>query len=131
MKAYAIFFLAMKAALIIQFLLIVFKKQTKNSIIYILTEVVFKTTLFLFIEWFTFHNNFGIEFDDKLIISFGGSLLLYDAWFNDVPHLIEEVRAYYMKNKQDIPLWLGVPLGLVDQNIKTIKAYSAHDRLND
>jgi len=124
MKTYVAFFLAMKIALVIQFILIVFKKQTKNSIIYISTEIVFKTALFLFIEWFTFNNDFGITFEDKMIISFGGGLLFYDACFNDVPHLIKEVRAYYTKNKQEAPVWLANLLGIVDTNIQHIKSIS-------
>lgn len=117
MKAYAVFFFVMKVALLIQFILIIAKKQTRNSIVYITTEIVFKTALFLFIEWFTFHNDFGIQFEDKLIISFGGGLLFYDACFNDVPKLIEELRKRYPNL---LPEWL---LGGVETNIKTIKAY--------
>ena len=118
MKAYAIFFLTMKIALVIQFILIISKRQTRNSIIYIITEIVFKTALFLFIEWFTFHNNFGINFEDKIIISFGGGLLFYDACFNDIPNLIDQLR----KNHPNLlPEWL---LGGVETNINKIKSYS-------
>ena len=118
MKTYAIFFFVMKVALVIQFILIIAKKQTRDSIIYITTEIVFKTALFLFIEWFTFHNDFGITFEDKLIISFGGGLLFYDACFNDVPKLIEQMRKRYPSL---LPEWL---LGGVENNIKQIKAFS-------
>jgi len=116
MKAYGIFFIAMKIALLIQFILIVFKRQTKNSIIYITTEIVFKTALFFFIEWFTYNNNFGINFEDKLIISFGGGLLFYDACVNDVPNLITQLRNNY---PQLLPEWL---LGGVETNINRIKS---------
>jgi hypothetical protein len=118
MKAYAVFFFTMKIALLIQFVLIIFKRQTRNSIVYITTEIIFKTALFLFIEWFTFNNDFGIQFEDKLIISFGGGLLFYDACFNDVPKLIEQLRERYPNL---LPEWL---LGGVETNIKTIKAFS-------
>ena len=118
MKTYAIFFFVMKVALVIQFILIIAKKQTRNSVIYITTEIVFKTALFLFIEWFTFNNDFGITFEDKLIISFGGGLLFYDACFNDVPKLIEQMRKRYPSL---LPEWL---LGGVETNIKHIKAFS-------
>ena len=121
MKTYAIFFFAMKVALIIQFILILAKKQTRNSIIYITTEIVFKTALFLFIEWFTFNNNFGITYEDKLIISFGGGLLFYDACFNDVPKLIDQLRKRYPNL---LPEWL---LGGVEKNIRNIKAISQNE----
>ena len=118
MKTYAIFFFAMRIALIIQFILIVVKRQTRNSIIYIITEIVFKTALFLFIQWFTFNNDFGITYDDKLIISFGGGLLFYDACFNDVPKLIEQLRTQYPNL---LPEWL---LGSLETPIKQIKSFS-------
>ena len=118
MKTYAILFFAMTVALVIQFILIIAKKQTRNSIIYITTEIIFKTAMFLFIEWFTFHNNFGINFEDKLIISFGGGLLFYDACLNDVPKLIEQLRTQYPNL---LPEWL---LGSLETPIKQIKSFS-------
>jgi len=92
----------MKVALLIQFILILFRRQTRNSIIYILTEIIFKTALFVFIEWFMFNNDLGINYDDKLIVSFGGGILFYDACFNDLPHLIDVLR-----DRGDIPPWLN------------------------
>jgi hypothetical protein len=121
MKTYAIFFLVMRVALIIQFILIIAKRQTRNSIIYITTEIVFKTALFLFIQWFTFNNDFGINFEDKLIISFGGGLLFYDACFNDVPKLIEQLRK---EHPDLLPEWL---LGSVEAPIKHIKEFSGNE----
>jgi len=121
MKAYVIFFFAMKIALVIQFILIIAKKETRSSIVYLTTEIVFKTALFLFIEWFTFHNNFGITFEDKMIVSFGGGLLFFDACFNDVPKLIEQLRK---QHPNLLPEWL---LGGVETNIKTIKAFSNNE----
>jgi hypothetical protein len=118
MKAYGVFFIAMKIALVIQFILIIFKRETRSSIVYISTEIVFKTALFLFIEWFTYNNNFGINFEDKLIISFGGGLLFYDACVNDLPNLIVQLRKHYPKL---LPEWL---LGGVETNINIIKSYN-------
>ena len=59
MKPYVIFFLILKAAIMIQFVLILTNKQTTDSRVYIITEIVFKTSLFLFMEYFLFH--FKIE----------------------------------------------------------------------
>ena len=117
MKRYTVFFLIMRVALLIQFILILAKKQTQDSIVYITSEIIFKTALFLFIEWFTFNNDLGIDFEDKLIVSFGGGLLFYDACFNDVPKLIEQLRKSYPNL---LPEWL---LGGVETNIKTLKSY--------
>lgn len=112
-----IFFFALKIALFIQFILIILKRQTRNSIVYIITEIIFKTALFAFIEWFTFHNNFGIHFEDKMIISFTGGLLFYDAWFNDFPNLLEQLR---LRTKGKLPPWLD----FFGKNIQQIKSYS-------
>ena len=100
MKGYVIFFFILKLMILIQFALIIANKQTTDSRVYLLTEIVFKTSLFFFIEIFLFHKVIdGLAFEDKLIISFAGGLLLYDAWFNDVPKLLEQLRL-----KGNIPL---------------------------
>ena len=91
MKKYHILFLVLKVALLIQFMLVFANKLRVDSSVYILTEIMFKTSLGIFIEYFMFHTQLdGIQFEDKLIISFAGALLLYDAWFNDVPALLEK-----------------------------------------
>lgn len=95
MKAYVIFFLILKLAILIQFMLIITNKQTTDSRIYIFTEILFKTALFLFIEIFMFHRMIeGLSFEDKFIISFAGGLLLYDAVINDFPKFIEQLKKH-------------------------------------
>ena len=94
MKTYFIFFLALKIAIMIQFVLIIFNRQTTDSRVYIITEIVFKTGLFVFIELLLFHRMIeGLSFEDKFIISFAGGLLLYDAWMNDFQRLITQLKA--------------------------------------
>jgi hypothetical protein len=91
MKKYHILFLVLKVALLIQFMMVFANKLRVDSTVYILTEILFKTSLGIFIEFFMFHTKIeGILFEDKLIISFAGALLLYDAWFNDIPVLLEK-----------------------------------------
>ena len=93
MKHYHIFFLVLKIAIMIQFLFIFMNKQTTNSRTYILTEIIFKTALGLFIEIFLFHRIIdGLLFEDKIIFSFAGGLLMYDAWMNDFPKLLEQLK---------------------------------------
>ena len=93
MKGYIIFFFILKLAILIQFALIISNKQTTDSITYITTEVIFKTALFIFIEYIMFHRLIhGLEFEDKLIITFAGGLLFYDAWFNDFPLLLAQLK---------------------------------------
>jgi len=89
MKKYHYFFLALKILLLVQFTLIFFKKQSIDDNTYIITEVVFKTALGIFIEYLMFHKPAeGLEFEDRVILSFAGGLLIYDAWFNDFPILL-------------------------------------------
>jgi len=91
MKAYHIFFLILKVALLIQFTLVLAKKQEIDSKIYIITEIIFKTTIGIFIEIFLFHRMIeGIDVEDKIIISFAGGLLVYDAFVNDLPLLLKK-----------------------------------------
>lgn len=93
MKAYIWFFFVLKLAILVQFALIIMNKQTTDSRIYIMTEIIFKTALFVFIEIFLFHTVVeGLAFEDKLIISFSGGLLFYDAWFNDFPKLLKVLK---------------------------------------
>ena len=88
MKPHHIFFLFLKICILVQFGLVLAKKWSFDSKLYILTEVVFKTCLALFIEIFLFHTVIeGMEFEDKVILSFAGGLLFFDAWFNDFPKL--------------------------------------------
>jgi hypothetical protein len=90
MKKYHIFFLLLKIIILVQFGLIIAKKLSFDSKLYILTEIVFKTCLSIFIEIFLFHTiNDEILIEDKVIISFAGGLLFFDAWFNDFPRLLQ------------------------------------------
>jgi hypothetical protein len=80
----------MKLVIITQFILIIGNKQSIDSRVYILTEIVFKTSLFIFIQWFLIFNvGRDLEIEDRVIFSFAGGLLLYDAWFNDMRRLLQ------------------------------------------
>jgi hypothetical protein len=95
MKKYHILFLLLKIAILIQYGLILINKQTMNSRTYILTEILFKSALFVFIEIMMFHVYVDIlPLEDRVIVSFAGGLLFFDAWFNDFPKLREQIRKY-------------------------------------
>jgi len=94
MNTYHIFFLALKIIIIVQFILILTNKESVDSKIYIFTEILFKTCLAIFIEIFLFHQVIeGLAFEDKVIFSFAGGLLFFDAWFIDFPKLRAEFAA--------------------------------------
>ena len=90
MKAYHIFFLILKIGILTQFALILLNKESVNSKIYIFTKILFKLTVGLFIEILMFHGNIvGLAFEDKVVISFAGGLLTFDAFTNDLPDLLK------------------------------------------
>jgi len=95
MKKYHILFLLLKIAILVQYGLILLNKQTMNSRTYILTEILFKTALFVFIEIMMFHVYVdSLSLEDRIIVSFAGGLLFFDAWFNDFPKLREQIRKH-------------------------------------
>ena len=64
------------------------KKGNSNNVAYIASDVVFKISVGLFlILYFFVHNLPDLHPFDRLIISFGGSLLVFDAVFYDLPKL--------------------------------------------
>jgi len=104
MKAYTLFFLGLKIALVIQFMLIIAHRQTKDSRVYKATEIIFKTALFLFLEYSAFNGSLSlVPFEDRMIVSFAGGLLFFDAMYNDLPELVTALKAY-----KNLPLWVGV-----------------------
>jgi hypothetical protein len=93
MKGYFMFFLLLKLFISIQIVLIFLKREQITSVEYLLNEIVFKVTLAIFIEYFCFHKMIdGIEFEDRLIISFSGGLLLFDALVMDLPILLKKLK---------------------------------------
>ena len=89
MKAIHLFFLLLKVAIVVQFVLIIMKIETVNARTYIMTEIIFKTSLGIFIEYFLYTTEIkGLLFEDKMIFSFAGGLLMYDAFANDLPRFL-------------------------------------------
>jgi len=93
MKGYYIFFLVLRIVILIQFFLVITNKKSIDPRLFILTEVIFKTGLFVFIQLFLYFNvGKDLDFEDKVIFSFAAGLLLYDAWFNDMPRLLQILK---------------------------------------
>ena len=73
-------------AFIVQFILIITKKQDHHGIVFILSNMVFKISVGLFIMfYFLLHDVKEIYFYDKMIIGFAGTILIYDAFYIDMP----------------------------------------------
>jgi len=78
----------LKLAFLIQFAILLAGKYQSDKKIYLITEIAFKVVLALYIEYILFSNLKGVDFEDKIIIGFASGLLLYDALFNDLIHLL-------------------------------------------
>lgn len=101
MKGYQTFFIFMRVMVILQAVLIVFKKQTKSSDVYIVLESISKLSVGAFLYlFFLLHPLEGLEYGDVLILQFAGILIMVDINF---PELIGVIRKY-------IPFLPKIPL---------------------
>lgn len=85
----------LKVVFLIEFFLVIYDKNLVHPKVYLTSEILFKLLLSLYIQYvviFVAYNNISTE--DKLFISFGSSLLMYDAVFNDLPKLLEMYGVY-------------------------------------
>ena len=81
----------MRLMVILQVILIFFKKQTNNSDTYIILEAISKGSVGLFLYlFFLLHPLPGLEYGDVLILQFAGILLLVDINFKDVLSVIKK-----------------------------------------
>ena len=77
---------------ILQVVLIVFKKQTKSSDVYIILEAVSKLAVGAFLYlFFLLHPLEGLEYGDVLILQFAGILIMVDV---NYPEVIKVLRKY-------------------------------------
>ena len=96
MEWYHYVLLCLKIVFLIEFSLVVYNKELVHPIVYITTEILFKLLLSLYMQYIVFFiTGKSISFVDKVIISFGGGLLGYDAIVNDLPDLLD---LYGVKN---------------------------------
>ena len=106
MKHYQIYFLLLKALVLLQVFLVFIKKQTEDSIIYVLTDTLFKVSIALYLFLFFSLNSFpGLEFEDTLLLRFAGVILLYDINFEGLLIIIRKyipsfgVTTFHKVNK--------------------------------
>ena len=83
MKGYQIYFILLKALIVIQTDLVFMKKMTNDSSIYILTDTIFKISIAGYLFLFFSINKFeGIEYEDEIILRFSGVILLWDIEYS-------------------------------------------------
>ena len=90
MNAFDIYMIILKIVVSVQFMLILLKKQSITSIEFLISEMVFKISLGLFlIAFFWFNKISEIRGSDKIIIGFAGVVLIYDAVYINLPHVLK------------------------------------------
>ena len=89
MKPHTTFFIFLKTFFAIQFVLVIFGRQSENGTVYLLTDFVFKTALGVFLMiYFYIHDIPKMYYWDKVAISFAGALLTYDSIYNVLPKVL-------------------------------------------
>jgi hypothetical protein len=89
MKWYRVYFFILKFLVVIQFLFLLFKKGSSDTVLFLASDIIFKGSVGLFlILYFFVHSLPDLHPADRLIICFGGSLLVFDAFYNDLPALL-------------------------------------------
>ena len=96
MKAYKLWLIFLKVAMILQFVLISVGVLGDDHISYLITDLVFKTSLGIFLTvYFYLNGSPVIDGWDEVFISFGGGLLIFDAWYNTLPKILR-LYGYYL-----------------------------------
>ena len=91
MKGYQLFFIFLRVMVILQTLMVIFKKQTDSSDTYIILEAISRAAVGLFLYlFFLLHPLPGLEYGDVLILQFAGILLLVDINYKDVLGVIRK-----------------------------------------
>ena len=98
MKAYVVVLLLLKISMLIQITLILSRVDGFNQdhLVYLISDLLFKTILGLFLILF-FYINGSSNFDtwDEIFIGFGGTLLVFDAFYNVFPKILKKFDIYF------------------------------------
>lgn len=98
MRGYQNFFLFMRIMVILQAVLIIFKKQTKSSEVYIVLEALSKLAVGAFLYlFFLLHPLEGLEYGDVLILQFAGILILVDINYKELIGVIRKHLPFLPK----------------------------------
>lgn len=95
MKAYQIYFIVLKLLIILQIVAIYFKKQAKNSDVYILSDTIFKLSAGIYlVAFFLIHSFPGLDFEDTLILRFSGVIILFDIDYLGLLNVISKYSPW-------------------------------------
>lgn len=92
MTLFGLYLIFLKIVLLIQFILVTLRIQDHKDVVFLASNMLFKFSLGIFIIiFFMINKTPDINYWDKLIIGFAGTLLIFDGFYNDLP----EVLALY------------------------------------
>jgi hypothetical protein len=99
LKAYEIYFFVLKILVAIQFFFVLIKKQTTTSVFYYVSDSLFKFSVGAFLALYFFvHKLPDINFTDRMVMTFGGTLLLFDALYINVPIILKKINVKSLDN---------------------------------
>ena len=96
MKLYQAWLIILKFAMVIQVTLILARVHTEEHVAYLITDILFKSSLGIFLILY-FYINGSPAFDgwDEVFVGFGGALLMFDAWYTVFPKLLKHYNIYF------------------------------------
>ena len=94
MKAYQLYFLVLKVIVFAQIVFLALGFEAATSPLFAVVDMIFKISLGLFLGiYFWLYTPKGIDWEDGLIISIGGFLILADVHFEPL------IKLYEMRDK--------------------------------
>lgn len=94
MKLYQVYFLVLKTIVFLQIVLLTAGFDAATSPLFAFVDMVFKLSLGLFLGiYFWLYTPKGIDWEDGIIISIGGFLILSDVHFEPL------IRLYQLRDK--------------------------------
>lgn len=96
MNAFDIYMIILKIVVSVQFMLILLKKQSITSVEFLISEMIFKISLGIFLIVFFWLNKISeIRGSDKVIIGFAGVVLIYDAVHINLPNVLDNYGIHF------------------------------------
>lgn len=105
MKAYQIYFFFLKAIVLLQLVLVFLNVDFAHNAFFLIADTLFKTSLGLFLGiYFWLFTPKGLDWEDGIIVSIGGFLLLSEIRFAPL------IELYKTRDKTVTSAlkWLGV-----------------------
>lgn len=88
MKLYQVYFFFLKAIVLLQVILTATDFKVKDSPLFAIVDTIFKTSLGLFLGiYFWFFTPKGLDWEDGIIVSIGGFLILTEIEFEPLLQL--------------------------------------------